>query len=267
MSEAGVNDAGVNDAAVNDAAQGGGERGEAVPAKTSSNGPRSDVETREAADAAGPSRLSRRSFLRGTAAAGLTPLLAGAAARAAAQDPAGADAEEATRTVHGVPVYGPGATEVTLSVNGDTRTVTVEPRVTLLDALRDQLDLTGAKRVCDRGTCGACTVLMDDRPVYACSILAIAAQGAELETVENLGTPAEMHPLQAAFVDNDAQQCGFCTPGFVVAGKALLDSNPSPSPDEVVRGLSGNFCRCGTYDGLKRALAVAGGTAPGGDRG
>jgi len=216
-----------------------------------------------------PSRkeLSRRSFLRGTAAASLAPLLAGGAARAAAQDPDGGEADSATRTVHGVPVYGPGPVKIELSVNGEAQSVTVEPRVTLLDALRDQLDLTGAKRVCDRGTCGACTVLMDGRPVYACSILALSARGAELETVENLGTPADMHPLQAAFVDNDAQQCGFCTPGFVVAGKALLDANPSPSPDEVVRGLSGNFCRCGTYDGLKRALAVAGGSSTGGDRG
>ncbi len=254
---------------MSDSEKSGDGRGEAAPETTAPSEPWPVEATADEAppSPAGPSRLSRRSFLRGTAAAGLTPLLAGAAARAAPRDAGTGDAEDAPRTVHGVPVYGPGPVEIELSVNGEARTVAVEPRVTLLDALRDQLDLTGAKRVCDRGTCGACTVLMDGRPVYACSILAIAARGAELETVENLGTPSDMHPLQAAFVDHDAQQCGFCTPGFVVAGKALLDTNPSPSPDEVVRALSGNFCRCGTYDGLKRALAVAGGNSPGGDRG
>lgn len=202
--------------------------------------------------------LSRRSFLRGTASAGVAGLLAG---RAAAQEEMDG---EAPRTEHGVPVLGPGPVPVRLTVNGRVREIEVEPRVTLLDALRQRLELTGAKRVCDRGTCGACTVLLDGRPVYACSVLAVAAQGAEIETVESLGESDDLHPLQAAFVENDAQQCGFCTPGFVVASKALLDRVPDPTPEQVIDGLSGNFCRCGTYDGVKRAVAE---TAKGGRRG
>ncbi len=195
-----------------------------------------------------PAGLSRRSFLRGTAAAGLAPLLAGTPAEAAA----------APRREHGVRVYGPGPVALRMTVNGEQREVAAEPRTTLLDTLRDDLGLTGAKRVCDRGTCGACTVLLDGRPVYACSILTVAAHGAEVATVEALGDQDHLHPLQAAFVEHDALQCGFCTPGFVVAAKALLDRHPAPAPEQVVEGLSGNFCRCGTYAGLKRAVAAAG---------
>jgi len=197
-----------------------------------------------------PAGLSRRSFLRGTAAAGLVPLLGGGAAAA----------ESTTaHSEHGVRVYGPGPVALKLKVNGEVREVAAAPRTTLLDTLRDDLGLTGAKRVCDRGTCGACTVILDGRPVYACSILTVAAHGGEIETVEGLGAAGALHPLQAAFVANDAQQCGFCTPGFVVAAKALLDRNPSPSAEEVTVGLSGNFCRCGTYAGIRRAVAGKGG--------
>jgi xanthine dehydrogenase YagT iron-sulfur-binding subunit len=132
--------------------------------------------------------------------------------------------------------------------------------VTLLDALRNQFDLTGAKRVCDRGTCGACTVLLDGKAVYSCSVLAIGAQGHQITTVEGLGDPERMHPVQKAFWDNDAQQCGFCTPGFVVATKAFLDRNPHPTPEQVRKGLCGNLCRCGTYVGVRAAaLQAAGG--------
>src|SRR5262245_8581918 len=136
-------------------------------------------------------------------------------------------------------------------------TANLEPRVTLLDALRDQFELTGAKRVCDRGTCGACTVLLDGKPVYACSILAIEAQDAAIVTVEGLGSVDKLHRLQAAFVENDAQQCGFCPPGFIVAARALLDRIPHPTPAEVHHGLSGNFCRCGTYAGIRQAVLQA----------
>lgn len=196
--------------------------------------------------------LSRRSFLGGTAATGLASLLAG---RSAAQDD---DAPtDARRTEHGAEVLGPGRVAITLDVNGEPRKLQVEPRTTLLDALRQELGLTGSKRVCDRGTCGACTVLVDGDPVYACSLLAVASQGAAIETVESFGEVDDLHPLQAAFVENDAQQCGFCTPGFVVAAKALLDRNPNPSDTEVLEGLSGNFCRCGTYAGLKKAVPAA----------
>jgi len=158
-----------------------------------------------------------------------------------------------------VEIHGPGKVPVSLMVNGKKLAAELEPRVTLLDALRDHFNLTGAKRVCDRGECGACTVLLEGRAVYACSILAIDTQGKEITTVEALGTPDKLHPIQQAIIDNDAQQCGFCTPGFVMASRALLNRNPHPSPEDVVRGLSGNFCRCGTYRGLRAAVLVAGG--------
>jgi xanthine dehydrogenase YagT iron-sulfur-binding subunit len=175
-----------------------------------------------------------------------------------------------------VAVHGPGKTTVTLMVNGKEYSAELEPRVTLLDALRDNFDLTGAKRVCDRGECGACTVLMDSRPVYACSVLAIDAQGHKITTIEGLtvtglqgeavaappGTEVDRYgheiPLtriQQAFVTNDAQQCGFCTPGFIVATHALLARTPALTEREVVKGLSGNFCRCGTYFGMRAAIA------------
>lgn len=192
------------------------------------------------------SPVSRRSFLKTTAAgvagAGVVPGAMIAAGTVVAAEPA---------------VLGPGPVTFTLQVNGKSRELTVEPRVTLLEALRDALDLKGAKRVCDRGTCGACTVLLDGKPVYACSVLAIDARGAKIETVEGLAPGEGLHPIQAAFVEHDAQQCGFCTPGFVMATKALLDRVPEPGRVEIARGLGGNLCRCGTYAGMKRAVADA----------
>jgi xanthine dehydrogenase YagT iron-sulfur-binding subunit len=154
-------------------------------------------------------------------------------------------------------VQGPGKVPVSLNVNGEKLNAQLEPRVTLLDALRDQFELTGAKRVCDRGTCGACTVLMDGKAVYSCSVLAIDAQSAQITTVEGLGEPGHLHPIQQAFIDNDAQQCGFCTPGFVVATKAFLDQHPNPTPEQIKHGLGGNFCRCGTYAGMRAAVLQA----------
>lgn len=199
--------------------------------------------------------LSRRDFLRGGAAAGVvgTGLLGGSVAL---------DAKPAAQGAGGGAIVGPGPVPMTFQINGATLKASLEPRVTLLDALRDHLDLTGAKKVCDRGTCGACTVLLDGRSVYSCSVLAIEAQGRPIETVEGLGRPDRLHPLQAAFVEHDAQQCGFCTPGFVMAAKALLDANPQPTLDEVHHGLSGNFCRCGTYAGMRKAVLQAAGAEP-----
>lgn len=156
-----------------------------------------------------------------------------------------------------VKVFGPGKAPITLLVNGQRRTAEVEPRVTLLEALRHELDVTGAKRVCDRATCGACTVIMDGKPVYACSVLAIEAQGRPITTVEGLMRGGRLHPVQQAFVDNDAQQCGFCTPGFVVACKAFLDKHPRPTPEQIEKGLGGNLCRCGTYVGVRAAVMQA----------
>ena len=165
----------------------------------------------------------------------------------------------ATKVVHAggapVKVYGPGKVPVELTINGQKHTLQLEPRVILLDALRDQLEITGAKRVCDRGECGACTVIMNGKAVYACSVLAIEAQGKPITTVESLMQGDNLHPIQQAFVDNDASQCGFCTPGFVVAFKAFLDQHPNATPEELQRGLSGNFCRCGTYHGIQLAIA------------
>jgi xanthine dehydrogenase YagT iron-sulfur-binding subunit len=155
-----------------------------------------------------------------------------------------------------VAVHGPGKVPVQLTVNGKQLQAQLEPRVTLLDALRDNFNLTGAKRVCDRGVCGACTVLMDGKPVYACAVLAIDAQGAKITTIEGLTEGEALTPLMQAFVDHDAQQCGFCTPGFIVATTKFLEQHPSPTADDIRRGLSGNYCRCGTYDGI-RAVALA----------
>ena len=156
-----------------------------------------------------------------------------------------------------VAVHGPGKVPMELTINGKKYKASLEPRVTLLDALRDQFELTGAKRVCDRAECGACTVLMDGKPVYACSVLAIDAQQRQITTIESLISAGKLHPVQQAFVENDASQCGFCTPGFVVACHALLSNHPNPSPEEIRHGLAGNLCRCGTYDGIKKAIAQA----------
>jgi xanthine dehydrogenase YagT iron-sulfur-binding subunit len=153
-----------------------------------------------------------------------------------------------------VKVYGPGKVPITLNVNSKKYTAEVEPRMTLLDTLRNELDLTGAKRVCDRASCGACTVIVDGKSVYSCTVLAIEAQGKPITTVEGLMNGDQLHPLQQAFIDNDAQQCGFCTPGFVVACKAFLDKHPHPKPEDLKAGLGGNLCRCGTYVGVRAAV-------------
>ena len=159
---------------------------------------------------------------------------------------------------------GPGPVPITLTINGKPMKATVEPRVTLLDAMRHYLDLTGAKRVCDRGTCGACTVLVDGKSVYSCSILAIDAQGRKIETIE--GLPVN-NPVSVAFVNNDAQQCGYCTPGFVMASVGFLKEHPSPTEADVKTGLCGNLCRCGTYMGIRKAVVQAGVAMKGGSNG
>jgi len=192
------------------------------------------------------SGLSRRGFLKtvgaGTVAGGLA---------------AGVTPHPTASGQQAPPTAGPGEVPITLNINGQDRQLNVEPRVTLLDALRNRLDLTGAKKVCDRAACGACTVLMDGEPVYACSILAIDAQGHPIQTVEGLGTPEQLSALQAAFVENDAQQCGYCTPGFVVATTAFLKQHPDATLEDIERELGGNLCRCGTYAGIKQAVLDA----------
>lgn len=156
-----------------------------------------------------------------------------------------------------------GSTPITLTINGKPYKATVEPRMTLLDVMRNNLDLTAAKRVCDRGTCGACTVTMDGKAVYACTVLAIDAQGHKIGTLEGLSSGNSRHAIIDAFANNDAQQCGYCTPGFVMASKALLDRNPKPTYEQVKEGLGGNLCRCGTYVGVRKAVLEA---AKGGSR-
>jgi xanthine dehydrogenase YagT iron-sulfur-binding subunit len=189
--------------------------------------------------------VSRRNFLKGSGLALSLPLIAGETVEAkAAVEPA-------------VPILGPDKVNITLTINGQPVKASVEPRVTLLDCMRNDLDTTGAKRVCDRGTCGACTVQMDGKAVYACSVLAIEAQGHKITTVESLAVGDKLHPVQQAFWDNDAQQCGFCTPGFVMACKSLLDKHPSPTDEQMKLGMGGNLCRCGTYVGIKAAVAQA----------
>ena len=187
------------------------------------------------------SGISRRKFLKISALTTSAPLVLGPTVL-----------EIAGEEVH---VFGPGKTPVALNVNGKRLTANLEPRVTLLDALREQFQITGPKRVCDRGTCGACTVMLDNKHVYSCSVLAIEAQGRKIVTTDGLAPEGQLHPVSSAFVDNDAQQCGFCTPGFVMATKAFLDKYPNATREELHRGLGGNFCRCGTYAGIKGAVA------------
>ena len=152
---------------------------------------------------------------------------------------------------------GPGAVDVALEVNRDAVTVHVPPHRTLLDMLRETLGLTGAKRVCDEGTCGACTVLIDGRPAYACLTLAVACAGRAIETVEGLSSDGALHPVQRAFIDHDAYQCGFCTPGQIMSCVGLLRQNTAPTEEDVLRAVSGNLCRCGAYPNIVAAAVAA----------
>jgi xanthine dehydrogenase YagT iron-sulfur-binding subunit len=149
-------------------------------------------------------------------------------------------------------------TAISLSVNGVERALEVEPRRTLLDALRENLGLTGAKPGCEMGNCGACTVLLDDEAIYSCLALAVECQGRAITTIEGLTQGDALDPIQQSFIAHDALQCGFCTPGQVLAMKSLLDRNPHPDDEEINRAMSGNLCRCGAYPKIRaaaRALA------------
>jgi len=157
----------------------------------------------------------------------------------------------------GAKITDPGEVPITLQINGKPYRTSVEPRTTLLDTLRHRLDLTAAKRVCDRGTCGACTVIIDNKVMYSCTVLAIDAVGRQIQTLEGLSQNGKPHPVSQAFVNNDAQQCGYCTPGFVMAAKGFLDKHPNPSYEDVKKGLGGNLCRCGTYVGVRKAVLEA----------
>ena len=166
---------------------------------------------------------------------------------------AGAEAAEAAGQA-GAPQTLSGMVPVALTVNGKKVSARVDIRRTLLEMLRTDLDLTGAKQVCNHGSCGACTVILNGRTAYSCMTLAVDAEGASVETVESLESGGKLHPLQESFVKHDALQCGFCTPGMVMSCKALLDINPKPNLDEIKRGCAGNLCRCGTYPHIFAAV-------------
>jgi xanthine dehydrogenase YagT iron-sulfur-binding subunit len=182
-------------------------------------------------------RFSRRGFLK---SAGIT-------AAGTLLDTAQTLAQDAARAAHEPQTLGPGAVPVALRVNGRAHTVQVEPRDTLAATLRDKLQLTGTKVICDRGACSGCTVWLDKKPALACMTLSVDVGGREVTTIEGLSTGEHLHPVQAAFVKHDAMQCGFCTPGMVMSCAALLERNPHPTLADVKTATSGNLCRCGTY--------------------
>ena len=146
---------------------------------------------------------------------------------------------------------------VTLNVNGESLRLSVAHHWTLLTVLRETLDLTGAKRGCDRGECGACTILLDGMPVYACQMLALHVGSRSVLTVEGLEDTDQLHPIQQAFLDNDGGQCGFCSPGFLMTVRALLDANPDPSEQEIRQALAGNLCRCNAYGRIIQSVKAA----------
>ncbi len=152
---------------------------------------------------------------------------------------------------------GPDAELINLKVNGKSRTLAVEPRMTLASALRDKLQLTGTKVVCDRGACSACTVWVDGKPVNSCLTLAVEVQGKEITTIEGIGSPEKLHPVQEAFIEHDATQCGFCTPGMIMTASHFLQNHPNPDLEEVKVALRGNLCRCGTHPNVFKATMSA----------
>jgi len=190
-------------------------------------------------------KISRRRFLEGTSTG-----LAAAASWPAAEQPA------ASQSPLAAPALVP-STAITLRVNGTERRVVVEDRWSLAEVLRDHLELTGTKIGCDRGECGACTVLLNGRPVYSCSYLAVWADGGQVETVENLAQGGQLNPLQRAFVEHDGPQCGFCTSGQLMSATALLASNPLPDAADVRAALAGNLCRCSNYNRYVEAVLAA----------
>jgi len=197
---------------------------------------------------AGVGVFSRRTFLKGLGTTAVTAV--------AAQTTAVADELE---KVNAEKVLGPGPVPVTLTVNGEKVKLQLEPRVTLLDALRNYSHFTGAKEGCDRAACGACTVLLDGVPIYSCQKLAVEAQGHQITTIEGLAKNSKLTKVQQAFINRDALQCGYCTPGFIISVTALLQRNPHPTADEVKHACAGNLCRCGTHPHILQAVFEAAG--------
>ncbi len=191
--------------------------------------------------------FTRRDFLKG---------FGGGAISAAVLPKLLAQEMSSLRTKKGnIPLY--SRKEITLTVNGKKVRLVVEPRETLLDVLRERLNLPGTKKICNRGECGGCTVLLDGFTVYSCLYLAIRADGKNITTIEGLASADKLHPVQQAFIAKDGYQCGFCAPGFIISSAALLDKNKTPSLEEVKEALSGNLCRCGNYAKIYEAVLTA----------
>ena len=218
-----------------------------------------------------PFTVTRRSFIKGAGAGLAGTAVVGAAV---AERPEPVEAAQA-RPAAGAQSLGPGPVKVTLNINGAARNVEVEPRTTLVNVLRgvghtplppDQA-LTGAKIGCDRGSCGACTVLVDGKAVYSCMMLAVDAQGRKITTVEGLAKNGQLTPVQQEMVAKDGYQCGYCTPGFVMSLTALMNEKPNPTLDDVKMAVSGNICRCGTYPRIFEAALAAAKKNPGGKKG
>ncbi|MBC8115427.1 MAG: (2Fe-2S)-binding protein [Candidatus Saccharimonas sp.] len=197
--------------------------------------------------------FNRRDFLRGSGAA-----VAATAMATAVQEQQAAAQQQAAKVVSAAPQA------ITLNVNGEDQKLNVEPRVTLMDALRNDLNLTGCKDVCDRSNCGACTVLIDGKPVYSCTRFAIEVVGQKIVTAESLHSPAKTDDVVNNFCKYDGMQCGFCTPGFVMAVRGFCNQNPKATVDDCRKGLGGNICRCGTYAGVLQAAFDTAQTAKGG---
>ncbi len=198
-----------------------------------------------------PAGVSRRHFLQGAGGAAAGSVLIGLPQLAHAEQP------DAVATRNGLKRFSASGARITLDVNSRGAQLTVTPETTLLQAVRESLNLTGAKEVCDRGACGACTMLVDGRSVNSCMMLAIDAVGHKITTVEGLGNDGQFDPVQQAFVDHDACQCGYCIPGFVVRSRALLDETPRPDREAIKHGLCGNICRCAAYVRIFDAVQAA----------
>ncbi len=191
--------------------------------------------------------FTRRDFLKGFGGGAIS---AAVVPQLLAQDIASLQTKEGK-----IPLF--SKKQIILTVNEKKFSLVVEPRETLLHVLRERLNLTGTKMTCNQGECGGCTVLLDGNPVYSCLYLAIRADGKKITTVEGLATDGKLHPVQQAFIEKDAYQCGYCTPGFVVSSVALLNKNKNPTLEEIKKGLSGNLCRCGNYSKIYEAASVA----------
>jgi len=190
--------------------------------------------------------LSRRSFIKGASVSAAAAVVTSRVSEAVAADTAAQSK-----------VQGPGFVELSLKINGKPTNLRIEPRTTLADALRCQLDLTGTKVVCDRGACSACSVWIDGTPMLSCMTLAIDCAGREIRTIEGLANGETLHPVQEEFINHDALQCGFCTPGMIMSCAALLERNKAPTLDDVKKATSGNLCRCGTYPKVFDATLAA----------